>query len=61
MEQENPIPLQIPALETKPVEQEVNAYPTLRRTLFWLIILFFVVLTVLLVYQNGKSIYDNGI
>lgn len=48
-------------LENKAVRSEVNAYPTLRKIFFSLVILFFVVIAVFLVYQNGKSIYDNGI
>jgi hypothetical protein len=39
----------------------VNPYPKLRHILLVLCLLFVVSIFILLLYQNGKSIYDNGI
>ncbi len=38
-----------------------NLYPAVRHIMLVVCVLFFIVLTLFLVHQNGKSIYDNGI
>lgn len=52
-----------PQSVSEQVEREATAHPHafLRRSFFVVMIIFFVVVIVFLVYQNGKSIYDNGI
>lgn len=38
-----------------------NLYPVVRHILLVVFVLFSIALIVLLMHQNGKSIYDNGI
>lgn len=38
-----------------------NLYPVVRHTVLVICVVFLIALIVLLVHQNGKSIYDNGI
>lgn len=38
-----------------------NAYVTLRRIALFTTILFIVAVLVVLLYMNGKSLYDNGL
>jgi hypothetical protein len=38
-----------------------NLYPLVRHILLVICVLFSVALIILLIHQNGKSIYDNGI
>ena len=49
----------------KPVENiyspEKNIYPTLRTTVIVLCFLLALFVAVFLIYQNGKTIYANGI
>lgn len=47
--------------ENKDVQPVTNTYTSLRKIFFVLVILFFSVLMLFLIYQNGKSIYDNGL
>lgn len=47
--------------ENKEVQPVTNTYTSLRKIFFVLVILFFSVLMLFLIYQNGKSIYDNGL
>lgn len=42
-------------------EGHINLYPFLRKLFFWACIIVFLLVILFLVYQNGKSIYDNGI
>ena len=57
----------VPPEQPSPEEQEithteeVNIYPTLRTTLLVLCVLFAIGLVLFLIYQNGKSIYANGL
>lgn len=61
MNPETPVAALPSAHEDTVIRREFNAYPFLRRVFFALIVLFFVILILFLVYQNGKSIYDGGI
>lgn len=59
-EQKN-IPLQEGENEKNIYKGEINLYPIFRRVFIILCILVVVGLMALLIYQNGKSIYDNGL
>jgi hypothetical protein len=43
------------------VHHTKNLYPLVRHTLLIICVLFSLALILLLMHQNGKSIYDNGI
>ena len=43
------------------VHHTKNLYPVVRHTLLIICVLFSIALIILLMHQNGKSIYDNGI
>ena len=43
------------------VSEEVNVYPLMRNILLVVSVLFAISIILLLIYQNGKSIYENGI
>jgi len=48
--------------EISPAPSEsVTIYPFLRKLFFAFIIIALIAVAVFLIYQNGKSIYDNGI
>ena len=47
--------------EDTAVEDEINVYPTIRHVFLILCILLTIAIIVFLFYQNGSSIYDNGI
>ncbi len=47
--------------ETSPVHHTKNLYPIVRHVLLVICILFSITLILLLMHQNGKSIYDNGL
>lgn len=42
-------------------EKRVNLYPIFLRSFLIFCIIFFLLVIVFLLYQNGKSIYDHGI
>ena len=47
-----------------PLEEEVdrvNIYPVIRHLFLIIIILLTISIAIFLFYQNGKSIYDNGL
>ena len=43
------------------IRQTKNLYPIVRHIILVVCVLFFIVLIIFLVLQNGKNIYDNGI
>lgn len=53
--------IQESALEHAAVPSETGVHSFLRKTLLVVVVLFFILVIVFLVYQNGKSIYDNGL
>lgn len=44
-----------------PYSEDVNLYPTLRTTILILCVLLAVSIAIFLIYQNGKTIYANGL
>lgn len=52
-----------PTINTETIEphHKKNLYPTIRHIFLLACTLAFLAVLVLLLYQNGKSIYDNGI
>lgn len=54
-------PIPETSLENKVTPPVNNIYPFLRKMLFGITILLFTVVILFLIYQNGKSIYDNGL
>ncbi len=59
--------IQTQVVETEPNTSEkasdgdVNIYPKLRHLILILCVLLTITIVVFLIYQNGKSIYANGI
>lgn len=51
----------LPHGEEPVIHHTKNLYPIVRHTILVVCILFFIVLIMFLIHQNGKSIYDNGI
>lgn len=48
-----------PSIEVE--QKEINAYPIIRHLLLIICVLLVVAIILFLFYQNGKSIYDNGL
>lgn len=48
-------------VEENEYKGEINLYPILRTIFIILCIILVVGLVAFLIYQNGKSIYDNGL
>lgn len=46
---------------TNELHQKKNIYPLVRHVLIIAVTLITVSIVILLIYQNGKSIYDNGL
>ncbi len=42
-------------------QKEVNAYPIIRHAFLILCVVLIISIILFLFYQNGKSIYDNGL
>jgi hypothetical protein len=49
---------EISALEAR---STVNVYPFARTLILTICVILFIAIALLLLYQNGKSIYDHGI
>jgi hypothetical protein len=42
-------------------DKDINLYPTIRTVTIAVLVIVFIFLVLFLIYQNGKSIYVNGI
>lgn len=66
-EEQNPLPIPQTLEGITPVTQEgelrhkKNLYPYVRHLLLAIAVLLALTLIFFLIYQNGKSIYDNGL